>query len=87
MTDFPMISPLSDLELDAVTGGNGGSQSGCNTCCSGTSISQEANGGNSSSTGGNGGNACASGGAATGGVGGVSTSGAGGVGGTNTYTG
>jgi hypothetical protein len=86
MTDFPMISSLSDLELDAVTGGNGGSQ--FHPCgCSGTSIEQSANGGNSSSTGGNGGNATAGTGAATGGVGGVSTSGAGGIGGTNTYTG
>jgi len=79
MTDFPMISPLSDLELDAVTGGN------YNYC---VHIRQNARGGDSTALGGNGGNANATGvgGVATGGVGGVATAAAGGAGGTNTIT-
>jgi hypothetical protein len=75
MAEFPMISPLSDLELDAVTGGN-------------RSIRQNARGGDSVSYGGNGGDATTTGvGAATGGAGGASTSAAGGIGGTNTIRG
>jgi hypothetical protein len=79
MTDFPMISPLSDAELDAVAGGN----------LSSIHIRQNARGGDSVSYGGNGGDATASGvgGVATGGAGGVSTAGAGGIGGKNTITG
>jgi hypothetical protein len=69
-----MISPLSDLELDAVTGGN-------------RSIRQNARGGDSVSVGGNGGDATASTGAATGGIGGVSGSAVGGAGGRNNITG
>jgi hypothetical protein len=83
MADFPMISPLSDLELDAVTGGTGGNPFHPND----TSIRQNARGGDSISVGGNGGAANASTGAATGGVGGASTAAAGGAGGTNTITG
>jgi len=80
MTDFPMISPLSDSELDAVTGGTYGRR---------VSIYQNARGGDSLSQGGNGGNASATGvgGVATGGAGGVSTAAAGGIGGTNRVTG
>jgi len=78
MTDFPMISPLSDSELDAVTGGTFGRL---------VSIRQNARGGDSVSFGGNGGNATAGTGAATGGVGGASTAAAGGAGGSNTVTG
>jgi hypothetical protein len=91
MTDSPMISPLSDSELDAVTGGGrhysrttGGTTGGGTA---GRSIIQNARGGDSISTGGAGGNASASTGAATGGVGGASTAAAGGIGGTNTITG
>ena len=85
MADFPMISPLSDTELDAVTGGTtdgGGTASGRIT-----RIRQNARGGDSISVGGNGGAANATTGAATGGVGGASTAAAGGIGGTNTITG
>ena len=82
MTDFPTISPLSDSELDAVTGGTnntGGTDS--------RSLRQKARGGDSVSSGGNGGNATAGVGAATGGVGGASTAAAGGAGGSNMFTG
>ncbi len=77
MTDFPMISPLSDLELDAVTGGNNNYY---------VKIRQNARGGDSTALGGNGGNATTGTGAATGGAGGAATSGVGGAGGTNTIT-
>jgi hypothetical protein len=85
MANFPMISPLSDLELDAVTGGTGGNPFHPND----TSIRQNARGGDSVSYGGNGGAATASGvgGTALGGAGGASTAAAGGIGGTNTITG
>jgi hypothetical protein len=76
MADFPMISPLSDTELDAVSGGNPPS----------IHIRQNARGGDSVSFGGNGGAATASTGAALGGIGGASTAGAGGAGGTNTVS-
>jgi len=78
MTDFPMISPLSDLELDAVTGGN------YNTYY--VHIRQNARGGDSTAQGGSGGNATATTGAATGGVGGAAAAAAGGAGGTNMIT-
>jgi len=92
MADFPMISPLSDAELDAVTGGtDGGGDGGGGTTPSDriTRIRQNARGGDSISFGGNGGNATASGvgGVATGGAGGVSGSAVGGAGGTNSITG
>jgi hypothetical protein len=78
MTDFPMISPLSDTELDAVTGGT----------TAGIHIRQNARGGDSISYGGNGGAATTTGaGAATGGAGGASTAAIGGAGGHNTITG
>jgi hypothetical protein len=75
MADFPMISPLSDADLDAVAGG--------------LRIRQNARGGDSIAWGGNGGDATAAGvgGVATGGAGGLATSAVGGVGGTNTITG
>ena len=87
MADFPTISPLSDTELDAVTGGTtdgGGTTSGRIT-----RIRQNARGGDSISAGGNGGTASAIGaaGVATGGAGGVSTAAVGGAGGVNTVTG
>ena len=90
MADFPMISPLSDAELDAVTGGTGGTTDGGGTASGRiTRIRQNARGGDSISFGGNGGNATASGvgGVATGGAGGVSGSAVGGAGGTNSITG
>jgi len=77
MTDFPMISPLSDLELDAVTGGNNNYY---------VQIRQNARGGDSTARGGNGGTATTGTGAATGGVGGAATAAAGGAGGMNTIT-
>ena len=79
MADFPTISPLSDTELDAVTGG---------TYSTSYNIRQNARGGDSVSFGGNGGTATASGvaGAATGGAGGASVSGIGGTGGANNVT-
>jgi len=79
MTDFPMISPLSDLELDAVTGGNNNYY---------VQIRQNARGGDSTALGGNGGNATTGTGVgvATGGVGGVATAAAGGAGGRNMIT-
>ena len=78
MTDFPTISPLSDSELDAVTGGTDS-----------RSLRQNARGGDSVSFGGNGGAASAGGvgGVATGGAGGASTAAAGGIGGSNVATG
>ncbi len=83
MNDYLMITPLSDLELDAVTGGTYG-----NTYNRTFNIRQNARGGDSVAFGGNGGNATTSGvGAAVGGVGGVATSGVGGAGGTNTIRG
>jgi len=90
MADFPMISPLSDAELDAVTGGtDGGGDGGGGTTPSGriTRIRQNARGGDSISVGGDGGAANATTGAALGGIGGASTAAAGGAGGTNTITG
>jgi hypothetical protein len=72
MADFPMISPLSDAELDAVAGG--------------LRIRQNARGGDSIAIGGNGGNATG-GLLATGGIGGAATAAAGGLGGDNTITG
>jgi hypothetical protein len=86
MADFPMISPLSDAELDAVTGGNRSRTS--STSSSGTSIRQNARGGDSIAVGGKGGDATTTGaGAATGGAGGVAGSAVGGAGGTNTIYG
>jgi hypothetical protein len=79
MADYPMISPLSDSELDAVTGGGPG-RGGPPRSNHGP-ISQSANGGNSTATGGNGGA-----GGLTGGAGGAATAVAGGAGGTNTIT-
>jgi hypothetical protein len=87
MADFPMISPLADAEIDAVTGGNRRSSSTSSSGSTGTSIRQNARGGDSISYGGNGGAANATTGAATGGAGGASTAAAGGIGGTNTITG
>jgi len=80
MTDFPMISPLSDLELDAVTGGNYYYNNYY------VHIRQNARGGDSTALGGNGGTATTGTGAATGGAGGAATSGVGGAGGMNTIT-
>ena len=73
MSDFSTLSPLSDAELDAVTGGYGSS----------ISVLQNARGGDSIACAGNGGNATTTGGTATGGAGGVATSGIGGAGGAN----
>ena len=80
MSDVPMISLLSDDELDAVTGGN-----------LRVSVRQNARGGDSVAFAGRGGDAEATSGAggtatATGGVGGFAESGPGGAGGTNTIT-
>lgn len=80
MTNYPMITPLSDLELDAVTGGN-------DTYNRTFNIRQNARGGDSLSSGGNGGAANATTGAATGGAGGASMSAAGGLGGMNSIMG
>jgi len=77
MTNFPMISPLSDTELDAVTGG----------CLVGAYQNAKGHDMIVLSQGGNGGNATAGTGAATGGAGGASTAAAGGIGGTNRVTG
>jgi hypothetical protein len=76
MSDVPMISLLSDDELDAVTGG-------------GLSVRQNARGGNSVAIARRGGDAEAEAGDfgsadATGGIGGFAESGPGGAGGTNT---
>ena len=88
MADFPMISPLSDTELNAVTGGTGGTTDGGGTASGRiTRIRQNARGGDSISVGGDGGAANATTGAALGGIGGASTAAAGGAGGTNTITG
>jgi hypothetical protein len=82
MTSSPMISPLSDLELDAVTGGSRGRGGGGFRF----DVRQNARGGDSIAIGGNGGNATATGGLvniAIGGFGGFAISGPGGNGGTN----
>ena len=80
MPDFSTLSPLSDAELDAVTGGYDFSFH--------VRIDQNARGGDSLAAGGDGGNARAEGlgGTATGGVGGTATSAAGGAGGSNSIS-
>jgi len=79
MTDFLMISPLCDFELDAVTGGNNNYY---------VQIRQNAKGRDIIVSGANGVSVAMSGvgGAARSGVGGVATAAAGGAGGTNTIT-
>ncbi len=81
MTDFLMIFPLCDFELDAVTGGNNNYY---------VQIRQNAKGRDIIVSGANGVSVAMSGvamsGVARSGVGGVATAAAGGAGGTNTIT-
>ena len=90
MSDFSTLSPLSDAELDAVTGGVAVGSPSSTDFSVHVRIDQNANGGFSLAAGGDGGNARAEGllvgGTATGGVGGNATSSTGGAGGTNGIT-